>query len=484
MINALTVCLALSLSLPVLASSHREAPQISHNPKVDGIDLYAFRSYETGREDFITILANYNPLQDPSSGPNYFTLDENALYDIKIDNDGDSKEDISFRFRFNNSLANDGKGQTLTIGDKEVAIALANIDSFSSNDETNRSRSSSYSIEHIRKKRAYQYGTIENKLNPGKAIKASDGSKTFTMPEDNIGSKSISDYASYAASFIHDITIPKCDIQGRVFVGQRQEGFQAALGKFYDLINLDLTGASNSSSSDFANKNITSIALELPIACLIKSEDQPIIGVWTTASLPARQILRNNPSFAKAIFGSKKGFVQVSRLAHPLVNSLLIGTIDKDSFNASQPKTDSRQFLTYFTNPTLPSIIETQTSHTAPTQFPREDLIEIFLTGINGLNQVSSAKSAEILRLNTSTAITASGAQNRLGVLGDDNAGYPNGRRPGDDVVDIFLRLIMGARLDSSVAASGNTEFNDGVLVDETQFTTSFPYLLDPVAGS
>lgn len=463
---------------PSLASSYREAPQITHTPKVDGTDLYAFRSYETGREGFITIIANYNPIQNTAGGPNFFTLDENALYDIKIDNDGDGKEDHSFRFQFSNNLIDDGPGQSLIVNNEKLSLPLINVDNFTAADQSNRARSSSYSIDYIRNKVAYQYGAVEDKPRKGKAVKATNnGSNSFAMPEDFIGSKSIADYASYADSFIHEISIPKCDTTGKVFVGQRKEGFQSSLSKIFDLINLDLENAVE--NSDTADHNITSIALELPIACLLNKDEQPILGIWTTASLPARQINRNRQALKKAVVGSKT-YSQVSRLGNPLVNSLIIGLADKDQFNASLPKTDSNNFAKYFETPTLPSLIEDLTSYSAPTLFPRTDLQDIFLTGIEGLNQVNDKKTAEILRLNTSTDVVAAASQNRLGYLGGDNAGYPNGRRPGDDVVDIFLRIMMGALLDEDDAASKNIEFTDGVQMDATQFDDSFPYLLSP----
>ncbi|MDA0771465.1 MAG: DUF4331 domain-containing protein [Cyanobacteria bacterium] len=479
----LALLIMIGTNLSVMASSHREAPQITHSPKIDGTDLYLFRSYETGRDGFITIIANYDPLQDAYGGPNYFTLDENALYDIKIDNDGDAVEDITFRFEFTNELTNQGKGQVLTIDDKEVSIALANIGSFSSTDESNRSRLSTYTIGQIKDRAAYKYGTTSNKPRKTKAITGTNSITEFSIPEDNIGNKSVSDYATYAASFIHDITIPGCDTAGRVFVGQRKEGFQVNLGEVFDLVNLNPLGAEDGEASDTADKNITSIALEIPTSCLTESDEQPIIGAWTTASLPARQILKNKPSFLKNIIGSTTDYVQASRLGAPLVNELVIGLPDKDLFNSSQPKDDG-QFATYVTNPTIPAILEALFGVTAPTLFPRTDLISIFLTGVTGLNEVDGVTASEMLRLNTSTAITASGSQNKLGVIAGDNAGYPNGRRPGDDVVDITLRAAMGVLLDIADAPSKDLAYTDGALNDETQFDTSFPYLLDPLPGS
>ncbi|MDD9898094.1 MAG: DUF4331 domain-containing protein [Candidatus Melainabacteria bacterium] len=471
-----------STGLEALASSHREAPQITHSPKVDGTDLYAFRSYETGRDGFITIIANYDPLQDAYGGPNYFTLDENALYDIKIDTDGDAIEELTFRFEFSNTLL-DGLGQTLEIGNETVPIALVNVDSFTAADESNRSRSSTYTIERITG-RAFR--TRGGSLRPrnGSFVTDADGEIDFAMPEANIGNKSITDYAAYADTFIHDITIPGCDTAGKAFVGQRKEGFQVNLGEIFDLVNTLPTGAVDAEASDTADKNITSLALEIPTECLIESDDQPIIGVWTTASIPAREIRRNIPTFLRPVIGSSRSYTQVSRLGMALVNEVVIGLPDKDAFNASQPRNDT-DFLTYVTNPTIPAILEALFGVSAPTNFPRTDLIEAFLTGVSGLNQPEGVTASEMLRLNTSTDLTASGSQNKLGVIAGDNAGYPNGRRPGDDVVDITLRVAMGVlQTTTDTAASKDLAYTDGADNNEDQFDTTFPYLLDPLPGS
>ena len=186
------------------------------------------------------------------------------------------------------------------------------------------------------------------------------------------------------------------------------------------------------------------------------------------------------------------GFAQKSRLGMGLVNELVIGLKDKDKFNASQPKDDA-QFLTYVTNPTFPAIVQIVFSSAgvqAPTLFPRTDLIATFLTGIAGINQPAHVKPAEMLRLNTSTPVTPAASQNRLGVIGGDPAGYPNGRRPGDDLVDITLRVAMGRLItlglfgNPSQAPSGGLDFTDGAIVDASFFDNAFPYLKTPLPGS
>jgi hypothetical protein len=217
------------------------------------------------------------------------------------------------------------------------------------------------------------------------------------------------------------------------------------------------------------------LVLEVPIICLRASD--PVIGAWTTASR----------------FDQNSGnFIQVSRLGMPLVNELVIGLKDKDAFNASQPKNDG-QFLTYVTNPSFPALVGAifgGAGVKAPTLFPRTDLIATYLTGIAGVNQPANVQPAEMLRLNTSTPVTLAGFQNRLGVIGGDNAGFPNGRRPGDDIVDVTLRVAMGRLITLGLfgmpaqAASGGLDFTDGAYVDYSFFDNRFPYLKTPLAGS
>ena len=225
-------------------------------------------------------------------------------------------------------------------------------------------------------------------------------------------------------------------------------------------------------------------------ACLAGSTD-PVIGGWTTASMRQGRLLNPVPGPNGA---SKEGgaWTQVSRLGMPLVNEVVIGLKDKDRFNSSKPSGDA-QFADYVTNPTLPALVETLFASSgvkAPTNFPRNDLVAAFLTGVKGLNQPAGVKPAEMLRLNTSIAPAAASAQKRLGVIDGDNAGFPNGRRPGDDVVDIALRVVMGKLCTLNLgctpadAPSGGIHFTDGAYLDSSFFDSSFPYLKAPLAGS
>jgi hypothetical protein len=274
-----------------------------------------------------------------------------------------------------------------------------------------------------------------------------------------------------------------------VFVGQRKDPFAVNLGEVFDLVNLNPVGAPNAEPNTLGDKNVTAIALEVPIACLTQGAD-PVIGAWTTASLHQLSILNAGPKGTVPGSTNAHGpqvaggaWTQVSRLGMPLVNEVVIGLPDKDRFNSSEPKDDG-QFADFVTNPTLPALLQVLFSVPAPTSFPRTDLVTAFLTGIPGLNQQKKVTASEMLRLNTSTPPVAAASQSNLGVLGGDSAGFPNGRRPGDDVVDIELRVAMGVLLPADQATAGQLPYTDGASLSATDFGQAFPYINAPLPGS
>lgn len=527
--TAVALCLAATMSA---ASSHREAPGITEQPKIDGTDFYMFRSYEPGRADYVTFIANYIPVQAPYGGPNYFTMDPDAIYEISIDNDGDAVEDITFQFDFDNSLVNNGDGIQLDIGGQMVSIPLRQAGGITAASPTAAlNETENYTVTMISgDRRSGERAALTN---------AATG-VTFTKPVDNIGTKTLPDYAAYANSFVYNtVTIPGCDAPGRVFVGQRAEAFAVNLGDVFDLVNLvPLQGAPNPAypqytvAAPFAGgivqnranddligeANVTSIAMEVPIACLTEGTD-PVIGAWTTASLPQGEVEDPSPTYeATSVYGG--AWVQQSRLSAPLVNELVIGLKDKDLFNAAEPTQDSA-LATYVTNPTLPALLDLlfrdavgSPTNIAPTNFPRNDLVAAFLTGFPGLNASSNpaAVGSEMMRLNTAVPATPRANQNTFGVVAEDLAGFPNGRRPGDDTVDIALRVVMGALCypvplgaELGVAGAventpsdlinlglcapgdapvGNAPFTDGAPLKASELGNAFPYLNTPLPGS
>ena len=262
-----------------MASSHREAPMITQYPKVDNTDLYAFRSYEPGRDGYVVLLANFIPLQDAYAGPNFFNMDPDALYEIHIDNNGDGREDLTYSFKFRNTI----RGIALNIGGTDVAIPLANAGQITTGSAATMNVIQTYSVNQIPGAKRGSNGT---------AVSAILGGTEFEKPQDNIGNKSIPNYADYAQMHIRGVNLPGCTPPSgtfpRVFVGQRREGFGVNLGEIFDLVNIatpKVIGSRSGSGNATAYKNVTTIALELPISC-ITTATEPVIGVWSTTSVP------------------------------------------------------------------------------------------------------------------------------------------------------------------------------------------------------
>jgi len=518
------VAAAVSALLPFAASttygsSHREAPNITKMPLEDSTDFYLFNSYEAGRDGYVTVLANYIPLEQPYGGPNYFALDPAALYEIHIDNDGDAKENLTFQFRFTNKLAMDNRGFKLDVGNSSVAIPLKNKGGVSAGDNSNLNFRESYQVWVVRGDRRFGQAA---------QLTGSNGNTVFGKPFDFIGTKtfgSVANYKTYANSFIHTVNIPGCNMPGRVFVGQRKEGFAVNLGPVFDLVNFvpvegdSAPGAGDGkgfpggitqkrSNNQVDDANVTTLALEVHKSCLTGSGNG-VIGGWTSASLRQARLLNPLPTFARPDVDGGP-WVQVSRLGMPLVNELVIGLPDKDRFSASEPKFDG-QFGTYVTNPTLPALLDalfrkpvndtlgTNFTNIAPDNIPRNDLATAFLTGFAGVNQMSKVTPSEMTRLNTGIAAVPAASQSNFGVAGGDLAGFPNGRRPGDDTVDIALRVVMGAlcypltiggnAVDLKLckpenAPLGQVPFTDGAPVSAADFDQTFPYLATPLPGA
>ena len=518
-------CLLMVAAGGAIASSHREAPFITGAPKVDGTDFYMFRSYEGvaangsgGRSDYVTLLANYQPLQAAYGGPNYFSMDPNALYEIHIDNNGDAREDITFQFRFKNAL----KSIALPIGSSNVAIPLIQAGTVSALNDANLNVNETYTVNVVRGDRRKNGGGAS-------AVVKTGGGAVFEKPVDNIGVKTIANYAAYAALHVHNVTIPGCANPGKVFVGQRQEGFAVNLGTIFDLVNAPAAVLLDPANKDAVGMggnhpvqktNVTTIALEVHKSCLTAG-NEPVIGGWTTASMRQARLLNGNTQSGNDKAAKQGGgWVQVSHLGNPLINEVVIGLPDKDKFNGSHPKDDA-QFLNYVINPTLPAllglVLTGNAAGVAPTNLPRTDLATTFLTGITGVNKPAvNPTPSEMLRLNTAIAPVPFASQNRLGVAGNalaggtDNAGFPNGRRPKDDVVDIALVAMVGGlcvingdndalKLNSIPGVAGVTSackpssvplgaqsanIHDAVDQATVPFMNVFPYLNTPNPGS
>jgi hypothetical protein len=323
-----------------------------------------------------------------------------------------------------------------------------------------------------------------------KFVKDVGGNSVFTIPFDNAGEKTIPNYKNYASKYFYTVLFPGCSTPGRVFVGQRKEPFYIALGGTFDLVNFQRDklpivgvdgGVTNSKlNNDVRRYNVDALVLEVPITCLIEDKG-PVIGIWTRTR-------------------SKATGKQNQRMANPLVNELIIGLEDKDKWNKVTPK-DDYLFKDYFNYPTLPEILNilfatrAGADRIAPTNFPRTDLNYVLQQGLPGVNLLTkNGALADMIRLNTTVAPKGYKVQNPLGVIGGDVAGFPNGRRPGDDVVDIVLRVAMGVLCKTAFntylgctatdAPTGDVAFGDGCSGDASDYPSVFPFLGVPLPGA
>src|SRR5438093_1424142 len=449
--------------LPGGASSHREAPLISQDPMADNTDLYAFRSPD--RPDTVTIIANYIPLESPAGGPNFPAFDDTVLYEIHVDNDGDAKEDLTYQFRF----------QTET---RNPDTFLYNTGPIASLDDPNWNRRQTYTVRLIRQGR-------------GGSEKAEVLGASLTTPPDNIGPRSTPNYVALADAAVHTL-------RGgiKVFAGQRDDPFFVDLGSVFDLAGLRpfnpfhvIPLPASNGVDGVAGFNTHTIAIQVPTAQLVAHGST--IGVYASASRPKVRIRDKR--------GMEKGagpWVQVSRLANPLINEVVIPLARKDRWNASDPQND-RQFERFYTDPEVTRLENAlyPVLDDAPTT-DRGDLVAILLTGVPTLNFTGPTK-ADLIRLNTAIPPSGRGGPgNRLGVLAGDFAGFPNGRRLEDDVTDIELRAfacgygpIVGPIIEGFGFCNGNANrtpnnlLGDGVDQNETPFRTTFPYGATPHQG-
>ncbi len=429
--------------MPGEASSHREAPLLAQDPMADNTDVYAFVSPDA--PDTVTLIANFIPFQKPDGGPNFYSFDPNVVYEIHIDNNGDAVEDVTYQWRFTTEVRN-------------TATFLYNTGTVTSLDDPD-----------LNVRQFYRLTRIDGPRRTGTVIELSG---RLPVPPPNIGPRSTPNYGALGGgiqSLPGNIT---------VFAGQRDEGFYVDLGIF-DLLGVG-SGAVEDSTAGF---NVSSLAIRVPKSALARGGSTPtnasdpsaIIGVWSTAS---RFATRTLSAGAQQHSGA---LVQVSRLGNPLVNEAVIDLARKDAFNGIEPTSDSVA-LDRVTDPEVPKLLKLIFNVDSPPA-PRNDLVAIFLTGIPGLNQPANVRAAEMLRLNM--AIPPTSSPDRMGVLGGDLAGFPNGRRVGDDVLDIVLQAAAGGTpLTPAYNRSPNNSLGDGVNRNDVAYLTSFPYLGIPHAGN
>jgi hypothetical protein len=440
---ALTVLAIAWAMMPGYASSHREAPLTALDPMADNTDVYAWRNAD--EPDKVTLISNFIPFQSPDGGPNFYPFDPNVVYEIHVDNNGDAVEDITFQWRFTTEIRNPG-------------TFLYNTGAVTSLDDPDLNVRQFYRLTRIDGPR--RTGTVR------------ELSGRLPVPPPNIGPRSTPDYGNLAGGvqqLVGDI---------RVFAGQRDEGFYVDLGIF-DLLGVG-SGEVRDSTAGF---NVSSLAIQLPITALTRGSTMPagpndpnaVIGVWSTASrFATRTLAPGGQTHSGAL-------VQVSRLGNPLVNEAVIDLARKDAFNGLEPTGDAVA-LDRVADPEVPKLLDLIFGVQSPAA-PRNDLVTIFLTGIPGLNQPPNVRPAELLRLNV--AVPPSADPDPMGVLRGDIAGFPNGRRVGDDVLDIVLQAAAGATpLTPAFNRRPNNTLGDSVNRNDVPYLSHFPYLGTPHAGN
>jgi hypothetical protein len=434
-------------ALPGTASSHREAPLISQDPVADATDLYAFVSPDA--PETVTLVAAYYPMQDPAGFPNYYRFGDDVVYRINIDNNGDAIEDILYQWEFDTEIVN-------------PASFLYNSGPIDSLDSPNLNVRQTYTLSEGR-------GGVLTEIASG-----------LMTPPVNIGPKSTPDYEALAAEAIHEVGDGM-----KVFAGQRDDPFWVDLGGIGDLLTIrELPGNAGGGIDDLQGLNVQALVLQVPVEQLTRDgatpsaadADNAVIGVWTTALRPSTTVLGSGTSSASG------PLVQVSRLGMPLVNEVVAPLGAKDLFNSSHPSGDG-QFLPAVTDPEIAKLLNLLYGDVlvAVPESDRQDLVTAFLTGVPGLNQPPNVTPSEMLRLNV--AIPPSETVNPLGVIGGDNAGFPNGRRLEDEVVDIELRVAAGFLIGEEFQNGANGQLGDGVPANDVPFLAEFPYVGTPHQG-
>ena len=459
------------------ASSHREAPLIVADPLADNTDTYAFRSTEPGRSAFVTLIANWIPFQEPSGGPHFYKFDDTVLYEIYIDNTGDGVEDVTYQFRFKTNFKNGDSILGMASPNQALAGTGGIEPLITSLQDPDYNEPQTYTVTRIDKHTGKQGVVVARDL---------------LTPPNNIGERTTPNYeAALGQAAIY--TLPN---GGKVFAGQRDEGFYIDVGGVFDTLKLKSIAATGGIDST-AGFNVNTIAIEVPIQELTRTGNVPssptasdaVIGVWATSSRQKITVLRSNPQDDDEEPLTAGPFQQVSRLGSPLVNELIIPLKLKDKFNRSTPANDS-QFASFVINPQLAQLLSAAFGVTVPSA-PRNDLVAIFATGIpvnpvtgpNYTTFLSDGRPHEMLRLNV--AIPPLSNPSRLGLLGGDVAGFPNGRRVFDDVVDISLRAVAGGTpFTPATNVSPNNSVGDGVANNDVPFLTRFPYLAVPQSGN
>ncbi|MEP6696377.1 MAG: DUF4331 domain-containing protein [Pseudonocardiales bacterium] len=440
------------------ASSHREAPLIAAEPQIDNTDVYAFVPNNDPSD--VALVANWIPFEEPAGGPNFYPFSPDAHYDINIDNNGDARADITYRWTFTSHY-------------RSTNTILYNTGVVTSLTDPDLNFYQTYTLQRIT-----PYGTTTQVSN------------AIVAPS-RVGNASMPDYGSLRRQAVYRTGPDRWS-----FAGQADDSFFLDL-RIFDLLygghltNGHLTEVGHDTLKRF---NVNSVVLQVPkseLALRGSATRNPVIGVWSSTERRSTVLADAGPTHAYT-----GPYVQLSRLGNPLVNEAIVPVGKKNKFNATDPATDGANFLQYVNNPEVPKLVQAIYGVPAPAT-PRKDLVEVFLTGIykGSPGPVQADLNSQLINQDVNPAAFVPGDElrlnmqvppsanpSRLGVIDGDLAGFPNGRRLSDDVVDIALKVLEGALVGTPATTLG--VFTDQVDTNDYAFPDSFPYLALPTSGS
>ncbi len=456
LLAAVVAAAAITASIAI-SSSHREAPNIALDPTADNTDVYAWTA--PGAEDSITIASDWIPGQVPANGPNFFRFDDRARYYNNIDNNGDGVADIRYRFTFDTQVRNPNSFLYAGPGTQDFNDPGLNV--------------------------VQTYDLVREEYNPkGKLTGKKKIAKNVYVAPPNIGPKTFPNYGNFVAQ-----ATTALGNGTKLFVGTRDEPFFVDLGATFDAINVRMgTGNQGGGKDDLSGYWTSSTIMQIPESEVTRN-GQPVasadaknavVGVWSTTERRKLEVTNANFSSGSPEKVGKKAnnWVQVSRLGNPLINEVVIPLGKKDKFNRTTPDRDAELYGQYALQPELAAVLNALFNVNAP-ETDRTDIVQALLQGIPGLNQHQgkyAGTPVDTLKLNLGVP-PATGHPDRFGVIGGDTAGFPNGRRPTDDVVDIELQVVAGFLVGNKVP------LGDGVDQDSVGFQDQFPYLSDPESG-
>ena len=491
-LSIVAALVAIVVAVPLsIGSSHREAPLTSIDPTADDTDVYAYTAKDA--PDDLTVVANWVPFEDPAGGPNFYKFDQKARYYINIDNTGDGKYDVRYRFKFRDKYENGGSS---------FLYALPGVSSI---DDPKLLQKQFYDVERL----SYGYAKSASSSKNGKKHSRKDKpqarkgkhrskrrvlrsvrtvARNIPVAPNNVGPKTIPDYTKVANQAITELPGG-----GKVFAGQRDDPFFVDLGMTFDGINLE-GRAGKAKVDDLAGYGVHSIVLQVPEEKVTRDGDEvdsakdknAVVGVWASTERKRVSVLASHND------DDGDDYVQVSRLGNPLVNEVVIPVGKKDQFNRTTPDRDAELYGQFVVKPELAAVLNLLFNVGAP-ETNRLDIVQAVLQGLPGLNQQTARTRSRSTRSSSTSAFAPAANPKPLGALGGDLAGYPNGRRLTDDVVDIALQVVAGELADPKVLGAdackapakcpNPTDLGDGVPANDKAFSSTFPYLARADSG-